>query len=384
MVPALYLHVPFCPSVCPYCDFHKMLRHEGLVARYLDRLEEEIHENARLYPGPLNTVYLGGGTPSHLRDDELTRLLGAIDAAWGKHGRIETTLEADPLTFDQDRLALFASLGIDRVSLGLQSAQDAVLHYLGRLHDGAQGLEAVGMALQSPMRVNVDVMTSIEGQDLELDLRTVAEAGARHVSVYSLTIEENTPFGRRGYRVDEDLDAAAFELTSQVLAEYGLERYEVSNYAAHGHESRHNLGYWHGGHYLGLGPSASAYLPAHGPFGARIKQPPLKGWLSGAEPEIDVLDADSFTLERLLTGLRTREGVDLAALRDRTGVALEDTAARWLNDTTRHGLLHLAGDSLRATPTGLQRLDAVMRAFVGSRRLVGAVGRRPNGVVSRS
>ncbi|HET8986827.1 MAG TPA: radical SAM family heme chaperone HemW [Trueperaceae bacterium] len=372
VVEALYLHVPFCPSVCPYCDFHKMLRHEGLVARYLDRLEQEIDEAARLYPGPLTTVYLGGGTPSHLRDDELSRLLGAIDAAWGRESRLETTLEADPLTFDDDRLASFAALGIDRVSLGLQSTQDDVLRYLGRLHDGAAGMEAVTMALRSPMRVNVDVMTSIEGQDLELDLRTVAESGARHVSVYSLTIEENTPFGRRGYHVDEDLDASAFERTSEVLTEYGLERYEVSNYAVPGHESRHNLGYWGGGYYLGLGPSASAYLPTHGPFGARIKQQPLKGWLTGAEPEIDVLDADAYILERLLTGLRTREGVDLTALGERTGAALQDIAPRWLSDATHHGLLHLEGDMMRATPTGIQRLDAVMRAYVGSRRPVGA------------
>jgi len=371
VVQALYLHVPFCPSVCPYCDFHKMLRHEGLVARYLDRLEEEIHENAALYPGPLRTVYLGGGTPSHLRDEELTRLLGAIDAAWVRHGREETTLEADPLTFDEDRLTLFAKLGVDRLSLGLQSAQDGTLRYLGRLHDGAQGMDAVRMALRSPMRVNVDVMTSMEGQDLEQDLRTVAESGARHVSVYGLTIEANTPFGRRGYRVDEDLDAAAFELTSTVLARYGLDRYEVSNFAAPGEESRHNQAYWRGDHYLGLGPSASAYLPAHGPFGARIKQRPLKGWLAGAAPEVDVLDVDSYILERLLTGLRTREGVDIAALSARTGTTLESSAGRWLDDTTRHGLLSLAADKLTATATGLQRLDAVMRAFVGSRRLVG-------------
>ncbi|HLU82390.1 MAG TPA: radical SAM family heme chaperone HemW, partial [Trueperaceae bacterium] len=374
VVQALYLHVPFCPSVCPYCDFHKMLRHEGLVARYLDRLEEEIHENALQYPGPLRTVYLGGGTPSHLRDAELTRLLAAIDAAWGRDGREETTLEADPLTFDEDRLEVFAALGVDRLSLGLQSTQDDTLRYLGRLHDGAQGVEAVGMALASTMRVNVDVMTSMQEQDLERDLRTVAETGARHISVYGLTIEENTPFARRGYRVDEDRDAAAFELSDQVLAEYGLQRYEVSNFAANGEESLHNLGYWRGAFHLGLGPSATAYLPAHGPFGARIKQQPLKGWLLGAAPDVDVLDVDSYLLERLLTGLRTREGVDLAALRDKTGVALESTAGRWLDDTIKHDLLTLAGGRLTATPTGLQRLDAVMRAYVGSRRLMVTAG----------
>ena len=372
---ALYLHVPFCPSVCPYCDFHKMLRHEGLVARYLDRLEEEIHHYARLYPGPLRTVYLGGGTPSHLSDAELTRLLGAIDGAWGRQGRVETTLEADPLTFDRERLALFASLGVDRLSIGLQSTQDDVLRYLGRVHDGAQGLEAVASALESGMRVNVDVMTSMEGQDLARDLGAVAETGAGHVSVYSLTIEENTPFGRRGYQVDEELDATAFELTGAVLSGYGLEHYEVSNHAVPGQESQHNLSYWRGDYYLGLGPSASAYLPSHGPFGARVKQPPIKGWLAGAAPEVDVLDADSFILERLLTGLRTRAGIDTASLAARSGASLEEVAAAWLHDTTRHGLLRQEGALLTATPTGLQRLDAVMRAFVGSRRPVAAVSR---------
>lgn len=374
MVSALYVHVPFCPSVCPYCDFHKMLRHEGLVARYLDRLIDEIQQAADRHPGPLSTVYLGGGTPSHLRDAELARLLGAIDDAWGEAGRVETTMEADPLTFDEERIAFFASLGVDRLSIGLQSTQDAVLRYLGRVHDGAQGMDAVRMALASDMRVNVDVMTSIEGQDLELDLRTVAEAGARHVSVYSLTIEPGTPFGRRGYTVDEDLDAASFERTGEVLSAYGLERYEVSNHAAPGEESRHNLVYWRGGSYLGVGPSASGYLPQPAPFGARVKNPPIKGWLVGEAPEIDVLDADDVILERLLTGLRTREGVDVTALRDATGVALAEVAGRWLSDTTTHGLLDLVGDRLVATAPGLQRLDAVMRAFVGSRRSVAELG----------
>ena len=210
----------------------------------------------------------------------------------------------------------------------------------------------------------------ISGQDLELDLRTVAEAGARHVSVYSLTIEPGTPFGRRGYTVDEDLDAASFERTGEVLSAYGLERYEVSNHAAQGEESRHNLVYWRGGCYLGVGPSASAYLPEPGPFGARMKNPPIKGWLVGQPPEIDVLDADDVILERLLTGLRTREGVDVAALRDATRVELAEVAGRWLRDTTTHGLLDLVGGRLVATAQGLQRLDAVMRAFVGSRRSV--------------
>ncbi len=365
-VSSLYVHVPFCPSVCPYCDFHKMLRHEGLAARYVARLAQELAALAEEHGGPLETLYLGGGTPSHLRDDELERVFAAL-AGFGGPARLETTLEADPLTFDAERLARFASLGVTRLSIGLQSTQDHVLAFLGRLHDGAQGLAAVEAALSSGLRVNVDVMTSIAGQDLELDLSRVVAAGARHVSVYSLTVEPHTPFALRGVTVDEDLDAAAFDLTATVLARAGLRRYEVSNHAVPGEESRHNLVYWRGGHYLGAGPSASSHLPGGDGFGVRLKNPPLKGWLRGDPPEADVLTADDVVLERLMTGLRTVEGVDLAGLEASTGYAVEYGAARWLDDCLAHGLLTLEGRRLTATPAGLARLDAVLRAFVATR-----------------
>jgi len=365
-VSSLYVHVPFCPSVCPYCDFHKMLRHEGLAARYVARLAQELAALAEEHGGPLETLYLGGGTPSHLRDDELERVFAAL-AGFGGPARLETTLEADPLTFDAERLARFASLGVTRLSIGLQSTQDHVLAFLGRLHDGAQGLAAVEAALSSGLRVNVDVMTSIAGQDLELDLSRVVAVGARHVSVYSLTVEPHTPFALRGVTVDEDLDAAAFDLTATVLARAGLRRYEVSNHAVPGEESRHNLVYWRGGHYLGAGPSASSHLPGGDGFGVRLKNPPLKGWLRGDPPEADVLTADDVVLERLMTGLRTVEGVDLAGLEASTGYAVEYGAARWLDDCLAHGLLTLEGRRLTATPAGLARLDAVLRAFVATR-----------------
>lgn len=365
-VRSLYVHVPFCPSVCPYCDFHKMLRHEGLVARYLERLERELTELAERHGGPLDTLYLGGGTPSHLRDGELERVFAALEG-FGGPGRRETTLEADPLTFDEDRLRLFASLGVTRLSIGLQSTQDRVLAFLGRLHDGAQGLAAVEAAVAGGLRVNVDVMTAIAGQDLELDLERVVRAGARHVSVYSLTVEPHTPFALRGVEVDEDLDAEAFELAAAVLARAGFRRYEVSNHAVPGEESLHNLVYWRGEHYLGAGPSASSHLPGGDGFGVRLRNPPIKGWLAGEPPEVDVLTADDVVLERLMTGLRTLEGVDLAALEATTGYAVEAGAARWLEDCLGHGLLALEGRRLTATPTGLARLDAVLRAFAATR-----------------
>lgn len=364
MVRSLYLHVPFCPNICPYCDFHKMRRHEGLVARYLDRLEQEAAEQAARHPGPLDTVYLGGGTPSHLTDGELGRVFALLERHWGAPARLETTLEADPRTFDPGRLARFRDLGVDRLSIGLQSTQDDVLRFLGRVHDGNEGLAAVRQALGAGFRLNVDVIMAVPGQDLERDLRRVADLGARHMSVYTLTIEPHTPFALRGVRVDPEVDADAFETTERVLATYGLERYEVSNYAVPGEESRHNQAYWRGAWYLGLGPSASSHLP-HGPFGTRYRNPPIKGWLAGAAPERDPLTATDVVLERLMTGLRTREGVALAELEARTGVRVEDVHAAWLRTALKHDLATLDDDRrLRATGAGLARLDALLRSFV--------------------
>ncbi len=373
---SLYVHVPFCPSVCPYCDFHKMLRHEGLAARYVARLERELLELGDRWGGPLDTLYFGGGTPSHLRDDELTRVFAAVDRAFGGTGRLETTLEADPLTFDLERLERFARLGVSRLSIGLQSTQDEVLRFLGRLHDGSQGMEAVAVAIASGLRVNVDVMTAIEGQDLELDLRRIVGLGARHVSVYTLTVEPGTPFALRGIEVDEELDAGSYALAARTLAELGLRRYEVSNHAVPGDESRHNLTYWRGHYYLAVGPSASSYLPGGDGLGVRSRNPDLKGWLQGAPPEVDVLGPDDVVLERLMTGLRTNEGVDLASLEGRTGLAVERLAERWLADCMGHELLTLdTTRTLRATEQGLLRLDAVLRAFVATRRATASAAR---------
>lgn len=368
VAPSLYLHVPFCPHVCPYCDFHKMRRDERLVARYLDRLEREIAEQGERYAGRPDTVYFGGGTPSHLSDAELGRLVAALDRAFGFPGAVETTLEADPLTFDPERLARIRDLGFDRLSIGLQSTQDGVLRFLGRAHDGRQARQALDWALASGMRVNADVITAVDGQDAERDLRTVAASGVGHMSVYSLTVEPGTPFALRGVTVDREREADDFERTVTVLGAYGLERYEVSNFARPGEESRHNQATWRGRPYLGLGPSASSYLAGgsqeSGPFGTRTRNPPIRPWLEGAPPERDVLDAEGVVVERLLTGLRTREGVDLERLERDTDRTPEAMAPRWWRDALKHRLLAVEGTRLRATPAGLARLDALLRTFV--------------------
>lgn len=365
---ALYLHVPFCPQVCPYCDFHKMRRAEGLVAAYLARVAAEAAAQAARWPGPLRTVYLGGGTPSHLRDDELDAVLDAIARGWGGLGPEETTLEADPRTFDRARLARWRERGVTRVSLGLQSTQDAVLAFLGRSHRGDDARQALNDALASGLAVSADVITAVPGQDVERDLRAVAERGVPHVSVYTLTIEPHTPFARRGVRIDDEVAADAFDLAEAVLAEHGLRRYEVSNHARAGHESRHNPVYWRGEACLALGPGAAGLLPPEpsdppGTVAVRTQNPPIKAWLRGDPPERTPLTGRAFALEKLMTGLRTVAGVDLRELRATTGIDVAQAFPDALGTALRHELLALEGTRLRATRAGVRVLNAVLRGF---------------------
>jgi putative oxygen-independent coproporphyrinogen III oxidase len=365
---ALYLHVPFCPQVCPYCDFHKMRRDGALVAAYVARVVAEAAEAAARWPGTLDTVYVGGGTPSHLRDEEFDAAADAIARGWGGLGALETTVEADPLTFDGDRLARWRDRGVTRVSLGLQSTQDDVLRFLGRSHGGRDALAALDEALASGVAVSADVITAVPGQDAARDLTAVADAGVGHVSVYTLTVEEHTPFARRGVRVDEERAADDYDLAEAVLAERGFERYEVSNHARPGQRSRHNPVYWRGEACLALGPSAAGLLPPEpddppGTVAVRTRNPPIKAWLRGDPPERTPVDGRAFVLEKLMTGLRTVEGVDLHELRATTGIEAATTFPDALGTALRHELLSHDGGRLRATRAGTLVLNAVLRGF---------------------
>ena len=369
---SLYLHVPFCPQVCPYCDFHKMRRHEGLVAAYLDRIEAEAETLAARFPGPLRTLYLGGGTPSHLDDAELERVLAAVRRGWGGLGTVETTLEADPGTFDAARARGWREAGVTRVSIGMQSTQDAVLRFLGRSHTGAEALRAADDALAAGLDVSLDVITAVPGQDARVDLAAAAASGAQHVSVYTLTVEPYTPFAQRGVEVDEERAADDFELAEALLAEHALERYEVSNHARRGFESHHNHVYWRGDGWLALGPSAAGFEPPHpadppGTRGVRTRNPPIKAWLMGAPPERTPVDGVELALELLMTGLRTREGVDLTRLRERCGVDPEARFAPQVAAALAQGTLERRGDRLLASRHGLMVLNAVLRPFFAAR-----------------
>ncbi|WP_092264358.1 radical SAM family heme chaperone HemW [Deinococcus reticulitermitis] len=361
----LYVHVPFCPSICPYCDFHVLTRRAGLVERYLERLGDEARELAERYEVALDTVYIGGGTPSFLRESEIAALVGSVRRHLG-WGREENTLEINPGTVSPARASHWRALGFDRASVGVQSLHDPTLRFLGRTHSAAQARAAVGELLGQGFRVSGDLITAVPGQPLEDDIRGLVDLGVGHVSAYTLTIEPGTEFARRGVEVDEADEHAGFFLAGERLAGLGLARYEVSNYARPGEESRHNLAYWHGRTYLGLGPAAAGHYPARpedgpGLLTVRRTNPHLHGWLRGERGETLPIDPEEYVTDALFMGLRLKGGLDLAALSARSGLDVPARYGAGLLHQAGRGLLSWEGNVLRATPAGWWTLNRVLR-----------------------
>ncbi len=357
----LYLHVPFCPTICPYCDFHVVRRGPGLVERYLERLAAEAANLYADHPGPLATLYLGGGTPSYLRDHELARLFDSLP--WTFEAGAEITLEANPGTLSPARLELVRSLGVNRISIGAQSFQDRVLDRLGRAHKAAAALRTVEHSLATGFRVSLDLILGLPGQDVKADLETAAALGVGHVSAYTLQIEPGTPFALAGMTPDPDREAAAFAAARTALGRAGLTRYEVSNFARPGEESRHNLAYWRMAEWGGLGPAASAhfYTPAGAGVAERRTNPPLPRWAVGESPARETIDPLEHAKESLMMGLRVREGVDLDALSARSGLpGLREVLERAARELVPTELLVAGGPRLQPTAEGLDRLHAAV------------------------
>jgi len=317
----LYLHIPFCHRVCPYCSFYKHTPGDTPIGTFVDALATEAKSRIT---GTPRTLYLGGGTPSMLSPGHLTRLFAALHAAVDFSKLDEVTLEANPATFDLAKARLFRQLGVTRVSLGIQSFTPHVLEILGREHSVAQASEAVGILREAGIpSVNIDLMFSIPGQskdDWQKTLEHAISLHPDHISAYNLTYEEDTAFFeslRRGeMRENEDHDAEFFHLADELLSAAGFDHYETSNYARPGHHSSHNQGYWRGEDYLGLGPSAVSTLE-----GIRWKNIPdtaryvaQVNSLGHALSESETLDAEASRLERIALGLRTKDGISLDLL----------------------------------------------------------------------
>ncbi len=372
----LYLHWPFCQSKCPYCDFNSHVAAKTDQRRWQTAYLAEIDRLGRETEGRiLQTVFFGGGTPSLMDGDLVAAILDKIRATWPMANDPEITLEANPGSVDAGRFGAYREAGINRVSIGIQALNDDALRQLGRLHSAAEARQAYDIARATFSRVSFDLIYARQGQGLTEWRRELDEALAMqptHLSLYQLTIEDGTVFGARHALgqlrglPDEDMAADLFLVTQEITQKQGLMAYEVSNHAQPGEEARHNLIYWQGGDYIGIGPGAHGRL-THGGFRDATEAPKSPElWLrmieSGRPGELArqrLLPKDRGA-EYLLMGLRLRDGINLQRLEDMMGATLAPDA---VNGLVRHGFVALADGNIRATDAGRMILNKVIETL---------------------
>ena len=331
---SLYVHLPWCLRKCPYCDFnsHELNPAQLPEQRYIDALVADLEASLALVWGrTVHSVIIGGGTPSLFSPEGIDRLLAAIRARLRLAPDCEITLEANPGTFERDRFKAFRGAGVTRLSVGVQSFNDAHLRALGRVHDSAQALAAVEEAASAFATFNLDLMYALPGQtldELRKDVATALSLQSPHLSIYHLTIEPNTYFAKFPPKVpDQDTAYEMLDVVSEMTQAVGLQRYEVSAYARPGHRCWHNLNYWQFGDYLGIGAGAHGKLS----FAHRIvrqvrhRDPRLymdKALAGDAVASSTEVTRAELPFEFMLNALRLRDGFALAQFSERTGLAI--------------------------------------------------------------
>lgn len=384
--PGLYLHIPFCSAICPYCDFSVLKAGTAARRRFVEHLVAEVPLAARGWsePSPFDTVYFGGGTPSQLTPGDLARVLEASRAQLPIAPDALVFLEVNPEDVTGEACADWRGLGVRTLSLGVQAFSDEALRFLGRRHTGPQARAAVERALAAGFHtVSVDLIFGLPGQSPESwrrELTTAVALGPGHVSCYQLTIHERTRFGvaaRRGLlsEMPEAEQAELFDLTHGLLADAGYVAYEVSNFArGREHQSRHNEKYWDHTPYLGLGPSAHS-LAVNGPSARRwwneLRTPRWESRVAGGERPAEseeALGPRELATEAVMLGLRTAAGVDLDAFAGRFGVDLLAANAALVERLMDAGRLVLraepgSGRRLMPTVAGLAVADGLAAGF---------------------
>lgn len=389
----LYIHVPFCESKCFYCDFNSYAWLEDLIPSYVDALVREIAQWGRLLGRPtVNTVFFGGGTPSYIPAPDLEVILNAARAAFRVAPDAEITMEANPGDLTFARTPPLPALGINRLSLGVQSLDDGLLDMLGRRHTASEAQQALAAARATGLsNVSIDLMYGLPSQTLAQWRHTVegaVELAPEHLSVYCLTLEGGTPMEHQvncGELAlpDPDLAADMYLLAEELLGQAGYHRYEISNWAKPGCESAHNLTYWRNRQYLGVGPGAHSYL-ANNRFynvlspreyvarlAARVPDGPAAGPLSIeilrralAVAEVEPIDRRMEMAETMMMGLRLAEGVSVEAFKERFGEDVEAVYGRQITEVCEFGLLEKRDGALRLTDRGYLLGNEVFGRFL--------------------
>ena len=370
----VYVHWPFCLSKCPYCDFNSHVRHAAIDEdRFARAFAREIETTAARTPGrEVSSIFLGGGTPSLMQPGTVGRILDAIGQHWSVASDVEVTLEANPTSVEATRFRGYRTAGVNRVSLGVQALDDASLKMLGRLHTAREALDAVAIARSAFDRYSFDLIYARPGQTPEMwadELQQAIAEAAEHLSLYQLTIEEGTPFfglhaqGKLA-TPDETLARELYDVTQEICSRHGLPSYEISNHARPGAECRHNLVYWRGDEYAGIGPGAHGRLDSGGLRHAIATEKRPEAWLMRVEATghgvitDDRLNSEERADEFLLMGLRLNEGIDPKRYAALSGRALDPGRIATL---TEEGAITVdASGRLRVTQSGFPVLDAVV------------------------
>jgi putative oxygen-independent coproporphyrinogen III oxidase len=370
----VYVHWPFCLSKCPYCDFNSHVRHAAIdQERFARGFAREIETTAERVPGrEVTSIFLGGGTPSLMAPQTVGAILDAIGKHWRVAPDAEVSLEANPTSVEATRFAGYRAAGVNRVSLGVQALDDASLKMLGRLHSAREALDAVAIARRSFARYSFDLIYARPDQTPAMwtdELKLAITEAAEHLSLYQLTIEEGTPFfglhaAGKLKTPDEALARALYDVTQEVCAQHGLAAYEISNHARPGAECQHNLVYWRGEEYAGIGPGAHGRLDINGGRHATATDKRPETWLMRVEANGHGVMTDERlnSVERadefLLMGLRLAEGIDPKRYAALAGRPLDPHRIAILRE---EGAIVVEADGrLRVTQAGFPVLDAVV------------------------
>lgn len=369
---ALYIHWPFCVAKCPYCDFNSHAAGEIDQGVWRDALVSDMEHWAGLTAGRrVTSVFFGGGTPSLMAPDTVATLLEKANDLWGLESGVEITLEANPSSVEVGRFQDLRSAGVNRISIGVQALNDADLRFLGRVHTQAAAREAVATAARVFDRYSFDLIYARPDQTVDQWRNELTDALAMagdHLSLYQLTIEPGTAFFRdRIEGANEDTAVALFEETQILMDRAGLGAYEISNHARPGCESRHNLTYWRGGEYVGVGPGAHGRVIQQGRWQATHQIATPDRWLSAVQgaghgtAKVTPLNDTERAEERIMTGLRLAEGLNADAV-DGVRSVIDMKAVRLL---TEEGVLDDADGGLRVTAAGRLRLNAIVSMLLG-------------------
>jgi putative oxygen-independent coproporphyrinogen III oxidase len=381
---SLYIHFPWCEKKCPYCDFnsHQVKEKSGTPKgaqgfdeeRYINALIADLEtELPRTWGRQVHSIFIGGGTPSLLSPEGMDYLLSAVRARVNLEPNCEITMEANPGSVETEKFAAFAKSGINRVSLGIQSFQDAQLKALGRIHNGSEAKRAIDIALQHFKSVNIDLMYGLPQQtlaDAKADIETALSFKTPHLSLYNLTLEPNTYFANFPPNLpNEDEIDSIFEQNLALLEQAGYRRYEVSAYAKKDQECKHNLNYWRFGDYIGIGAGAHGKISFPDKVTRQVRERHPETYMQAMESvgnaliESRDIEAKDLPFEFMLNVLRLTDGVDTATFSERTGLPL-NTVSKGLDQASQKGLLDSNPTKLKATEQGLRYLNNLQEMFL--------------------